>query len=107
MRIRLTCIKRDIAKLEAQEELAQHDQRKAERLMDQIKNNDTEIEQRHLEDLNFVKEDNQVDQKEAVFDEHVNRVAELIECFEEFELPEKMPSTLYLDYGTRLLKQIG
>ena len=63
--------------------------------MDQIKDNDIEFEQRHLEVLNFVKEDNQdtVDQEEAIFNEHVNRVAELIERLEEFEFPEKMPST--------------
>ena len=37
---RVTCIERDIAKLEAKEELAQQDQRKAERLIEQIKDND-------------------------------------------------------------------
>ena len=44
MRRRLTRIERDTAKLEAKEELAQQDQRKDERLMEQIKNNDTEFE---------------------------------------------------------------
>ena len=80
MRGRLTRIERDIAKLEVKEELAQQDQRKAERLKEQIKDNDPEFEQRHLEVLNFIKEHDQdtVDQEEAVFDEHVNRVAELI-----------------------------
>ena len=49
----------------------------------------------NVEVLNFVKEDDQdtVDQEEAVFDEHVNRVAELIERLEEFEFPNKIPST--------------
>ena len=39
-------------------------------LMEQTKDNDTEFEQRHLEVLNFVKEDDQdiVDEEEAVFD---------------------------------------
>ena len=34
-----------------------------------------------------------MDQEEAVFDEHVNRVAELIERLEEFEFPDEIPST--------------
>ena len=48
--------------------------------MEQIKTM-TKLEQRHLEVFNFVKQDGQdtEDQEEAAFDEHINRVAELIE----------------------------
>ena len=110
LRGRLTRIERDIAKLEAKEELAQQDQRKAERLMEQLKDNDTEFEQRHLEVLNFVKEDDQdtVDQEEALFDEHVNRVAEFIERLEAFEFPDKTPSTPTTapDSSSKLVKRL-
>ena len=63
--------------------------------MEQIKDNNTEFKQHHLEVLNFVKEDDQdtVDQEEAVFNEHVYRVAEVIERLEEFEFSDKIPST--------------
>ena len=63
--------------------------------MKQIKDNNTEFEQGHLEIVNFVKENDQntVDQEEALFDEYVNHVAELIERLEKFEFSDKIPST--------------
>ena len=92
---RLTRIERDIAKLEEKEELAQQDRHKVERLTEQVKESDTEFEQCHLEVLYFINEDDQdtVWQEEAVFDEHMNRVIELIERLEQFELQNKTPST--------------
>ena len=44
---RLTRIERDIANLEGKEELTLQDRRKVERLLEQLKDNDSNFEQRH------------------------------------------------------------
>ena len=56
---RLTRIERDISKLEGKVSLGPSDQGKIKSLMEQIKEDDKEFEQRHLEVLNFIKEEDQ------------------------------------------------
>ena len=87
----LTCIERDIATLEGIEKLTLQDRRMVECLLEQLKDNDSSFEQRHLEVLNFIEEEDQetLSQKEAVFDEHVNRVAKLIKRIKRLDIHEK------------------
>ena len=91
MRGRLTRIGKDIAVLECQEELTFDDRRMVEHLLEQLKDNDSTFEQRHVEVLNFIEEEDQeaLNQEEAVFDEHVDRVAELTRRIERLRIPEK------------------
>ena len=91
LRGRLTRIERDIATLEGKEELILQDRHKVEHLLDQLKENDSSFEQRHLEVLNFIQEEDQetLSQEEAVFDEHITRVAELIGRIEQLDIPER------------------
>ena len=95
IRGRLTRIERDIADLEHKEELADQDQRKVERLLEQIKDNDASFETRHLEVLDLIKEDDEdtLKQEEEVFDEHVNRVAELTGRLERLNIPGEVTAT--------------
>ena len=95
LRGRLTRIERDIATLEGKEELTHQDRRKVERLLKQLKDNDSNFEQRHLEVLSFIQEEDQetLTQEEAVFDEHVNRVSELVGLVEQLDIPEKEVSS--------------
>ena len=94
LRGRLTRIERDIANLEEKEGLAHQDQRKIERLMEQIKENDGEFEQRHLDVLNFIEEEDAdtLNKEETVFDKHVDIVAELMERIERLTVPEEAAS---------------
>ena len=91
VRGRLTRIGKDIAVLEGQEELTFDDRRMVERLLEQLKDNDSTFEQRHVEVLNFIEEEDQeaLNQEEAVFDEHVDRVAELTRRIERLRIPQK------------------
>ena len=59
-------------------------------MREQVKENDREFEERHLEVLNFIESDDKdtVDLEEAAFDEHVNRVADIIERLEQLEETE-------------------
>ena len=59
LRGRLTRIERDIATLEGKEDLTHQDRRKVERLLEQLKDNDSNFEQRHLEVLSFIQEEDQ------------------------------------------------
>ena len=54
VRGRLTRTEWDIEKLEEKETLSPADRRKVKRLKDQVKENDREFEQRHIEVLNFI-----------------------------------------------------
>ena len=102
VRGRLTRIEREIVDLERKDELNDQDQCKVDRLITQIKDNDSEFKQRHLEVLNFVTEedDDTLQREENVFDEHVNRVTELIERLEPIKasgralLSSSTPSTV-------------
>ena len=55
----LTWVKRDTAKLEGKSELASNDEWKIKRLLEQVKKDDKDFEQRHLEVLNFIDEEDQ------------------------------------------------
>ena len=94
LRGRLTRIERDIANLEEKEGLAHQDQRKVERLMEQIKENDAEFEQRHLDVLDFIEEEDAdtLTKEETVFDKHVDIVAELMERIERLTVPKEAAS---------------
>ena len=83
----LTRIERDIEKLEEKETLSPSDRRKVKRLKDQVKENDREFEQRHIEVLDFIESEDQttLNDEETIFDEHVNRVADIIERLELLE----------------------
>ena len=87
MRGGLTRIGRDISPLEEKEMLTPSDQRNIKRLKDQVKEHDQEFEKRHMEVLDFIEEDDQValNSDENVFDEHVNRVSDIIERLEKLQ----------------------
>ena len=78
---RLTRIERDVAGLEAKEELEPSDLRKVNRFREQVKEIDRDYEERHLEVLNMVENEDQdtLALEEEVFDKHVNRVADILE----------------------------
>ena len=59
-----------------------------------MKDDDKEFEERHLEVLNYIKEDNQeaLDAKEVVYDAHDIRVMEIIERLEQLEVVEESVS---------------
>ena len=87
VRGRLTCIERDISSLEEKEMLTPSERRKIKRLKDQVKEHVQEFERRHMEVLDFIKEEDQtaLDSEEKVFDEHVNRVSDIMERLEKLE----------------------
>ena len=87
VRGRLTRIERDISSLEDKETLTPSEQRKIKRLKDQVEEHDQEFEKRHMEVLDFIEEEDQaaLDSEEKVFDEHVNRVTDIIERLEKLE----------------------
>ena len=95
MLARLTRIERDISSMEDKESLAPPDPRKVKRLKEQVKEIDRDFEQRHLEVLNFIESEDRttLDSEEKIFDEHVNRVSDLIERLEELEMTESPVST--------------
>ena len=87
MRGRLTRIERDISSLEEKETLTPSERKRIARLKDQVKEHDQEFEKRHMEVLDFIEEEDQttLDAEEKVFDEHVNRVSDIMERLEKVE----------------------
>ena len=87
VRGRLTRIERDISPLEEKETLTPSERRKIKRLKDQVKEHDQDFEKRHMEVLDFIEEEDQtaLDSEEKVFDEHVNRVSDIMERLEKLE----------------------
>ena len=81
VRGRLTRIERDIATLETKEGLTPADQRKVKRLKEQVKETDREYEERHVQVLDFIKEEDKetLDSEEAIFEKHVDRVSDILE----------------------------
>ena len=81
IRRRLTHIERNFTSLERKEELVHPDQWKVERLLGQVKEIDANFETRHLEVLDLIEEgyEDTLKQEEEVFDEHFNKVVELVE----------------------------
>ena len=89
VRGRLTRIERDIATLEAKEGLTPADQRKVKRLKEQVKETDREYEERHVQVLDFINEEDKetLDSEEAVFEKHVDRVSDILERLEQLKEP--------------------
>ena len=55
----LTRIEKNIAKMEGKETLGPSDKRKIKCLLEQVKDNDKEFEEHHLEVLNYIDEEDQ------------------------------------------------
>ena len=112
MRARLIRIERDIATLEGKEGLEPSDQRKVKHLKEQVQEIDRDFEQRHLEVLNFIESEDRttLDSEEKIFDEHVNRVSDLVERLEELEVtesPEATPAVVHVaDPSLVLIKRL-
>ena len=83
----VTWIEKDINKLEEKEELTPSNEGKIKRLKELAKDYDFDFEQHHVEVLNLIqaKDKAAVDSEEAVFDEHVDGVSEIIKRLEQFE----------------------
>ena len=111
MRGRLTRVEKEIAKLEGKRTLGPSEQRKIKRLLEQVREDDTEFEQRHLEVLDFIKEEDQeaLDAEETVSDKHGNRVMEIVERLEQLEsIEESEPLlTAATDPSRSLIKRLG
>ena len=81
-------------------------------MIKQIKENDSEFEQKHLEVLNFVTEQDEdtLQQEETVFDEHVNQVTELIKRLEHIKASGRASSssisTMIPDHSSNLEKRL-
>ena len=76
----------DIATLDCKDSLGPPDQRKVNRLREQLKEIDRVFEERHLEVLNFIKGYwVSLEAEETIFDEHMNSVSDLLERLEELE----------------------
>ena len=87
VRGRLTRIERDISSLEEKETITPSERKRIAHLKDQVKEHDQEFEKRHMEVLDFIEEEDQttLDAEEKVFDEHVNRVSDIMERLEKLE----------------------
>ena len=94
VRGRLTRIEKDIAKMEGKETLGPSDKRKIKRLLEQVKDDDKEFEERHLDVLNHISEEDQdaLDAEEEVYDAHGSRVMEIIERLEQLEVVDESVS---------------
>ena len=109
VRARLTRVQKDIAKSEGKTELVSSDQRKIKRLMEQVREDDKEFEERHLEVFNFIDERDQdsLEAEESVSDEHGNRVMELLERLEQLKIVEESVSfTTATDPSRNLLRRL-
>ena len=98
VRDRLTHIERDTSPLEDKEMLTLSEQRKIKHLKDQVKEHDQEFEKRHIEVVDFIEEEDQaaLDSEEKVFDEHMNRVSDIMGRLEKLEdLVTTEPVTLH------------
>ena len=73
--------------MEEKETLTPSERKRIVRLKDQVKEHDQEFEKRHMEVLDFIEEEDQstLDAEEKVFDEHVNRVSDIMERLEKLE----------------------
>ena len=83
----LTQMEKDIGKLEEKEGLTPSDKRKIKHFKEQAMEHDRDFEQCHLEVLNFIEAEDKaaLDSEEAIFDEHMDRVTEIIEQLEQLE----------------------
>ena len=90
VRARLTRTEKDVGKLEekvVREGSTPADLRKIKRLKELAKEHDRDYEERHVEVLNYIEAEDTaaLDAEEKIFDEHVNRVSEIIERLGELE----------------------
>ena len=111
MRGRLARIEKDIAKMEGKETLGPSDKRKIKRLLEQVKDDDKEFEERHLDVLNHISEEDQdaLDAEEEVYDAHGSRVMEIIERLEQLEVAEEsvsLPTVPAADPSHNLKKRL-
>ena len=92
--VTFTRIEKDIAKMEGKKTLGPSDKRKIKRLLEQVKDDDKEFEERHIEVLNYINEEHQdaIDAEEEVYDAHGCRVMEIIEKLEQLEVAEESVS---------------
>ena len=90
----LTRMENDTGKLEEKDGLIPSDERKIKRLKELAKDHDSQFEQRHEEVLNFIKAEDKaaLDSEEAVLDEHVDRVTEIIERLKNLRTWQGLPS---------------
>ena len=90
----LTRVEKDITGLEGKATLGPSDQRRIKHHLDQVKEDDKEFEKRHLEVLNFVREEDceSLEAEEKAYDAHNNRVMEVRKRLEELEEVEKTES---------------
>ena len=87
VRARPTRMEKDIGKLGEKEELTPSDGKKIRRLKELAKEYDCEFEERHVEVLNFIAAEDTagLELEEALFDEHVDCITEIIERLEQLE----------------------
>ena len=71
--------------MEEKEKLSPLDGKKIRCLKELAKEYDCEFEECHVEVLNFIEAEDSLESKEAVFDEHMDRVMEFIEQLEHLE----------------------
>ena len=83
----LTRTEKYIGKLEEKEELTPSDGKKIRCLKELTKEDDYAFEERHVEVLNIIAAEDTaaLESEEAVFDEHVDRVTEIIKGLEQLE----------------------
>ena len=87
MHARLTWMEKDVGKLEEKEGLTPSDERKIKPLKQLAKEHECKFEQHQVEVLNFIKAENKVtlESEEAIFNEHVDQVSDMIERLEKLE----------------------
>ena len=87
---RLTQIEKDIVKLETRTVLVPNEQCRIKCLIEQIKEDNKEFKQCHLEVLNFVSEDDQttLDAEELVYDEHGGHIVDIFTRLEQLFIGE-------------------
>ena len=109
VRSRLTRVEKDLEKLEGKTRLVSSDLRKIKRLQEQVKEDDKEFEQRHLEMLDLIDESDRdtLEAEERVFDQHGSRVMELQERLEELGVAEdSVSSAAASDPSDNLMKRL-
>ena len=97
--------------MEGKKTIGPSDKQKIKCLLKQVKDNDKEFEERHLEILNYIKEEDQdaLDAEEKVYNAHGSRVMEIVERSEQLEVVEEsvsLPTVLAVDPSLGLTKRL-
>ena len=97
-------MEKDIGKLEEKEKLTPSDGKKIERLKELAKEHDREFEERHVEVLNFIDAEDTatLESEQAVFDERVDRVTEIIERLDQLVEDKESDMCLLESHEERL-----